>query len=68
MWFIHQPVSRVCLPLSLLFQVVANLKEAKKRRKKEMEESAAGLVESRDLREMVTPLIRKSLTKQGWEG
>ena len=44
---------------------MADLKDAKKRRKKEMEAGAVGMRESRELREMVTPLIRKSLTKQG---
>ena len=62
------PVFLVRLPLSLLSQVMVGLKEARKKRRKEMEERASGLAESKDLREMVTPLIRKSLTKQGWEG
>ena len=52
MWLI---LSNMSLLLPLLSQVMADLKEAKKWRKKEVEASVAGLGESRDLREVSLP-------------
>ena len=69
MWLTTRPpIVLVCVPSSLLSKVMVGLKEARKKRKKELEERASGLAESKDLREMATPLIRKSLTKQGLKG